>query len=123
MKRVLSLICFIIPFSLHADDSPTLKERIQHFLKGSAKLAFVGANVYLIAQAADILYEDMQTLAPALRNYIWDDKIPIIRWEMLCEAVSIVSFALVSFKCFKSGMHSFQRAFEKTNVIKRDVVP
>lgn len=111
------IVC--VPLMLEAQMS--LKERSRHFGCGSAKLAFLAANLYMMGYSAVAIHQDMQTLAPALRKWVFDGKISQAKWDMFRQGITFLSCSYAAQKSLKSCIYSFRKAFERETIIKREI--
>lgn len=112
-------IVVCVPLMLQAQIS--LKERARHFACGSAKLAFLAANVYVMEYAVCATREDLRTLAPALRKFIFDPKVSVAQWDIFRQVITFLSCGYAAQKSFKSCIYSFRKAFEHETIIKREI--
>lgn len=124
MKPYAFLILSILtPLQLTAEVAPQpseFKERAQHAFYGTAKLAFVAANLYAMYYSADSIYSQKNNFK-GLSSWLFDYSLKpnAARWSIFRELVRLASCGYVSYRCTKSAIHSFCKAFEKENVIKR----
>ncbi len=121
MKNIHWLLFFFLCTPVAVQAEIKFSERAKHFAKGSAKLMFAGANAFLLKATLVDMYEELQMFGPALRKYMHEGKAAALRHELFWDGIRTASFGLVAYKCLKSSIYSFKKAFERETVTDPDV--